>query len=136
MRRMSKTELVARLTERVMAQDADACAQCYTEDATLITPAGTMNGKDAIRDFFDGRFKSFSDRDIQEELTDEDGDVDCVAVIHLTHTGPMVLPNGETLEATGKRIRLDAKEHYSFDGDLIKTHRMEFDPDQTASQLV
>jgi uncharacterized protein (TIGR02246 family) len=132
---MPKTQLVAHLTSHVIGQDADACARCYTEDAVLVTPAGTVKGRDEIRSFFDDRFRSFSDRDIQEELTEVDGDVDCIAVLHLTHTGPLVLPNGQTLEATGRRIRLDARELYSFDGDLIKSHRMEFDPAQAATQL-
>ena len=132
---MTRPELVARLTARVMTRDADACAECYTQDAELISSVGTVKGKDEIRDFFKGWFQSYDDIQIEEELTEEDGEVSCVAVNYLTHVAPTALPDGNTIDATGKRIRIDATERYSFDGDLIKTHRMEFDPNQMVSQL-
>ena len=118
-----------------MTRDADACADCYTDDAILISSIGTVSGKDEIREFFDGWFQAYSDFDIKDELTEEGEEVSCVALGYQTHTAPSVLPNGVRIEATGRRIRIDAKERYSFEGDLIKTHHMEFDPEQIISQL-
>jgi ketosteroid isomerase-like protein len=132
---MTRSDLVARLTARVMQKDADACAECYTQNAELISSVGTVKGKDEIREFFSGWFDSYDDIQIEEELTERNGEVHCVAVNYLTHVAPTTLPDGEQIDATGKRIRIDATEQYTFEGDLIKTHRMNFDPEQMISQL-
>jgi ketosteroid isomerase-like protein len=132
---MDRTHLVAQLTSRVLAKDADACAKCYTEDAELVSSAGTVKGRAEIRDWFETWFKSYSDLENSEELTNEGDEVFCIGVNHLTHTAPTVLPNGEKLEATGRRIKIVAEERYSFDGDLIKKHLMSWDANEMVSQL-
>ena len=50
------TDLVARVAAAWAANDADASAELYTPDATVVTAGSTMVGREAIRAFMAGAF--------------------------------------------------------------------------------
>ncbi|GAC1356945.1 MAG: nuclear transport factor 2 family protein [Ktedonobacteraceae bacterium] len=62
----SAAELAKRTPEEIFAhhaqslgmEDPDAVVLDYADTASLITPAGVLRGKDAIRDFFVGTFQA------------------------------------------------------------------------------
>jgi hypothetical protein len=131
----TKAQLGQKLTDYCMEKDAEACAACYTDDAELASPLGTARGTAEIRQFFEGWFAAFEDYDIVDDLTEDGDTLHCDSVCKATHVGPMELPNGEVLPATGRRITINAHEVTLWEGDLIKRHTMEFDIDALIGEL-
>ena len=131
----SKPELGQRLTDSVMKMDAAACAACYAPDAELVSPNGVVRGREEIREFFDGWFQAFDDHEITDEFSEEGDVLVCHSVAKLTHVAPATLSTGQTVEATGRRVTVHAVERLTFQDNLIKTHNMEFDPQELADQL-
>src|SRR5258707_4284364 len=51
-------EIFAHHGQALGAEDLDATVMDFADTAVLVTPDGVRRGKDAIRHFFDGRFKA------------------------------------------------------------------------------
>ncbi len=85
--------------------DLDGMADAYTEDAVQVTPDGTFQGRAAIRGHWSQEKAAFPDRRVAIGLIVEQGDTIAAEWTWAgTHTGPLVLPDGTELPATGKRV--------------------------------
>ena len=70
----------------------------YTEDATLVTPFGTAQGRAAIREALSRDKAAFPDRTLTLDVSVEQGDTIANEwTVAGTHTGPLVMPDGTEL---------------------------------------
>jgi hypothetical protein len=88
--------------------DAKRAVQFYTEDATLWEPLpGEIKGRKAIQEYLESLLQSFPD--ISAEIRNVFGSNDWFAaelIVRGTNTGPIDLPTGDTISATGRPVEL------------------------------
>ena len=92
----------------VLNRDIDAVMEFYADDAELILP-GTppVKGKDAIRGAWQAYMTAFPDEHPTAIRHLADGSTAITEwAVAQTHTGPLVMPTGDVLPATGKAIKL------------------------------
>ena len=116
--------------------DLDGLANSYAEDATLITPDGTAQGRAAIREQWGREKAAFPDRTVTEGVIFEQGDTIATEFTWAgTNTGPLVLPDGTELPPTGKRVQTKGMELVRVRDGKIATHHEYWDNMALAGQL-
>lgn len=134
---MSESRTVAdRVTESVVREDLEAVIACYGPDAVLIAPEGTFKGREQIAEFFAAWFDPFSEV-VVEETTKAEWDNKTLDewTLSCTHTGPLAMPTGENVPATGKRITVRGADVCTVEGGLVTEHRMYYDQVEVLGQL-
>jgi ketosteroid isomerase-like protein len=104
-------ELLDRGAAVYNAGDLDGYVDLYTDDAVLVTPEGTFKGKREIRERFARELTALTD--INFTVTSYVEGRDTFAdefTLSGTHTGPILLPDGTELPATGRRIEINCME--------------------------
>ena len=92
----------AQFEVRFGSQDYDGLPELFSDDAVYTAPAGRHEGRDGIRSWFDGWAESFSDVRFVSSLVVEQGDaVVAEWVWRARHTGPLTMPGGSSVPATG-----------------------------------
>ena len=130
-------QVMDRMTDAVTNRDLTALAGLYAEDAVADTPdEGVLKGREQIAGYL-GRFlNAFPDLRWEEARKYESGDT---AVdegwVAGTNTGAIVLPNGETVPATGRVARIRECDIATVSGGVITSHRFYFDQMDVLSQL-
>jgi ketosteroid isomerase-like protein len=124
----SPADLRQRFLAAVRGNDPTAVAALYHEDAVLIAPEGTYEGRDYVEAYYRLQFRSFPDGRLNVLATYECGD----ALIGEwtfagTNTGPLELPSGETLEPTGRAVTQRGADVAVLRGDRIQVHRVYYD---------
>jgi steroid delta-isomerase-like uncharacterized protein len=129
-------ELMDRITEAVMARDADAFAEIYADDVVADTPdEGRLVGRQALVDwlmrfgqaFPDTSFEMIGTLDTDDRAADE-------AYLTATHTGTLQMPDGD-LPPTGRRIRIRECDAITVEGGKVVSHRFYFDQVELLTQL-
>jgi steroid delta-isomerase-like uncharacterized protein len=109
---MTNRELLDYYVERYNAGDLDAIMDLYAEDAVQGMPDGVFQGREAIRQRLWRELEAIPD--VTHTVTSfvEQGDAFCDEWTFVgTHTGgPLTLPNGDELPATGKRVEVKGME--------------------------
>jgi len=107
------------------AGDVEGFVNSYTEDATLVNPFGTFEGRAAIREHWSREKAAFPDRAITLDVLVEQGDTLADEWTFVgTHTGPLVMADGTELPPTGKRIELKGMELVQLrDGKIAAQHQ-------------
>lgn len=97
-----------RLHDAMNQHDAEACAACYTDTASLAQPeTEILRGRDAIAQDFRSLFRAFPDLTFTHRHRLFEGDVAAVEYTFSgTHKGALNFPEG-TLEPTGRGITLE-----------------------------
>ena len=96
--------LLERYVELYNAGDLDGVMDLYAEDAVQLMPDGTFEGRSAIRDRLAKELAAFADE----------------WVFVGRHTGPLQLPDGTELAATGKRVEMPGMEFVKVrDGKIV-----------------
>jgi predicted ester cyclase len=130
-------EVLDRLTEAVMRGQVDELPNLYADEATMVTPdAGEVRGRDAIaeylgtfsRAFPDASWEALSQLEVGDTAMDEGWFIG-------THTGPLATPTGESIPATGKRVRLRECDVATVENGRITSHRFYFDQMDFLEQL-
>jgi steroid delta-isomerase-like uncharacterized protein len=130
-------ELMDRLTEAATGGDVDALAEIYADDARLVTPdQGELEGRAAVvaymsqfvQAFPDGKFEPLNKLEVGNTAIDEGWFVG-------THTGPLETPDGETIPATGKAVRVRSCDLATVENGRITSHRFYFDQLEFLGQL-
>ncbi len=118
------------------AGDVEGLVNLYTEDATLVTPWGTFEGRAAIHEAWRRDKAAFPDGTLTLDVLVEQGDTlaDEWTIVG-THTGPLVMPDGTELPPTGKQIELKGMELVQLRGGKIAVHRLYWDNMAVAGQL-
>jgi len=130
-------EVMDRATAAMMAKDPEAAAVCYAADAVATTPdEGEISGREAISKYLVQLIEAFPDVGYEYVQQHESGlvAIDEGYVIG-TNTGPLLMPSGESLPATGKQIRVRSCDVANVEGGLITTHRFYFDQMEFLGQL-
>jgi|SRR5262245_1152364 len=109
---MSNRELLDRYVERYNDGDLDGVMDLYAEDAVQGMPDGIFEGKEAIRERLAQELTAIPDVTHTVVSFVEQGDAFCDEWTFVgTHTGgPLTLPNGDALPATGKRVEVSGME--------------------------
>jgi ketosteroid isomerase-like protein len=130
-------EVMDRVTEAVFKKDSEALKALYASDAVAETPdQGTLNGPDAIAEYLGEFLVAFPDASYDAVHAHESGSnaIDEGYFVG-THTGPLTGPDGETIEGTGKSVRLRACDIAPVEGGVVTSHRFYFDNMELIQQL-
>jgi ketosteroid isomerase-like protein len=130
-------EVMDRVTAAVMSGDSDALKALYAPDAVAETPdQGTIRGRDQIAAYMGEFATAFPDASWEELYKHETSDTAIDEGYFVgTNTGPMTGPNGETIAATGKRVRARECDVATVDNGVVTSHRFYFDMQDWLRQL-
>jgi ketosteroid isomerase-like protein len=103
------------LLERAVAVynegDLNGYVDLYTEDAVLTTPEGAIKGKNDLRERFARELNALSDIRFDVISYVEGGDMFADEFrLAGTHTGPLSMPDGTELPATGRHVEIRGME--------------------------
>jgi steroid delta-isomerase-like uncharacterized protein len=130
-------EVMDRLTEAVMKGDLEALNAVYAPDAVIETPdRGTIRGRDEAAAYLaefaaafpDAQWESVHEYEAGATAIDEGFFVG-------TNTGVMSGPTGETIPATGRRVRARECDVATVESGKITSHRFYFDQLDWLQQL-
>jgi len=130
-------EVMDRVTAAGQAGDHEALAACYAENAVVVAPdAGELRGREAIVEWAFSLDEAFPDGGYESAAKYEDGDTAIdEGYLNGTHTGPLRLPTGDEVPATGRSIHVRVCDIARVEGGLIVAHHYYFDNDEFAQQL-
>ncbi len=114
----------------------EGVANCFTEDAVVVTPFGTAEGRAAILEFLRGDKAAFPERNVTIDVIVEQGDTIATEYTSVaTNTGPLVMPDGTELPPTGKQIETKGMELVHMRYGKIAMHHMYWDNMAAIRQL-
>ena len=130
-------EVMDRVTDAAFAEDQEALKKLYATDAVAETPdQGSVSGADAITAWFGQFSTAFPDASWESAHKHESRNVAIdEGYVVGTHTGPLPLPGGESVPATGKKVRVRACDAATVENGLVKSHRFYFDQMELLEQL-
>ncbi|GAA0410469.1 hypothetical protein GCM10009530_73700 [Microbispora corallina] len=129
-------ELADEVLSAVNDHDVDRVLRCFRSDAVLVTPIGVAEGREQIAWYYEHLIKGFPDicMTVWNKVTCSDPAF-TEWTLTGTHTGPFLLPDGEVLEGTGRRITVRGCGACTVEDGRIVTHRDYFDQLELLSQL-
>jgi steroid delta-isomerase-like uncharacterized protein len=130
-------EVMDRLTEVMTSNDVEALRSLYAEDAEAVTPdQGTITGREAIVAYVTGFRTGFPDALVEVVHKHETADTAIdEAYVMGTNSGPIETPDGQSIPATGKQIRVRECDVATVRDGVITSHRFYFDQTEFLSQL-
>lgn len=132
----SLRDLAERAFQVANAGDVESLVSLYAEDATLVNPLGTFEGRPAIHEYWSRQRVAFPDTTATLGVTVEQGDTGADEyTIAMTNTGPLVMPDGTELPPTGKRIEFKGMDLVQARDGKIVVHHQYWDGMAIAGQL-
>jgi uncharacterized protein (TIGR02246 family) len=132
----SLRDLAEQAAQLYNAGDVEGFVNLYTEDATLVTPGGTFEGRAAIHEYWNRDKAAFPDRTVTLDVSVEQGGTLADEWTWVgTHTGPLVMPDGTELPPTGKRVEFKGMELVQHRDGKAAVHHMYWDYMAAAGQL-
>jgi ketosteroid isomerase-like protein len=131
-------DILDQVTDAVMTlKDLTAVAACYSDDAVAITPdQGQITGRDGIVEYLGHFMEAFPDAQFDHLAKHESGNVAIDEGYFVgTNTGDLQVPGGESIPATGKKVRVRDCDIVVAEGGLIQEHRFYFDQMEFLGQL-
>lgn len=129
-------ELLERYVGLYNKGDLDGVMELYAEDAEQGMPDGTFRGRSAIRERLARELAAFPDIDFGfTSLVEQDDAFADEWWFVGTHTGPLVLPDGTELPATGKRVEMKGMELVRVRDGKIVVDNLYYDNLSVAAQL-
>ncbi len=118
------------------AGDLEGLANLYTEDAKLVNPSGTAQGRAAIREQWSRDKAACPDCTVNIDMIVEQGDTIASEFTWVaTHTGPVVMPDGTERPPTGKRVEIKGMELLHVRDGKAAVHHGYWDNMAVAGQL-
>ncbi|RKO26076.1 nuclear transport factor 2 family protein [Pseudarthrobacter phenanthrenivorans] len=119
------------------SKDKEALAGCYAADAVAYTPdKGELRGRDAITGYLFAFWEAMPDVRYEDTAKYEAGNVAVnEGFVVGTNTGPLRLPSGETLPASGRTLRIRSCDVTKVEGGEIVSHHFYFDQLEFLGQL-
>ena len=130
-------KVLDQLTEAFFNQDYAAVEELYAPDAVAVTPdQGELKGAGAAIEYTKQIIEAFPDVKYEPQFKHESGNtaIDEGWIVG-TNSGPLPLPTGETLPATGKRIRVRSADAAIVENGRVTSHRFYFDQMEFLGQL-
>lgn len=116
--------------------DVEAYCSLYSDDAVLSTPEGRFEGRASVLPYVQSQFSMFPDVQVAvERHLEQDGLYIGEFRVRGTNTGPVPLPEGGEMEATGKAVEVYGVEVVRVRGDQIVQHDMLWDRLSLLEQL-
>lgn len=131
-------EVMDRLTMLAVEEhDLPSALNCYAEDAVVMTPdAGEVRGRDHIAEYWSQFVDAFPDSHYEHVGRYEAGGTAIDEGYYTgTHLAPMTTPSGETVPATGRRVRLRSCDVATVADGRIVEHHLYFDQADLLDQL-
>ncbi|GAA3647218.1 hypothetical protein GCM10022224_007550 [Nonomuraea antimicrobica] len=130
-------DLKHRLGVAVNDHDLRKVLDCYQPDAVYVTPAGIAEGHEQIAWLHNQFLRGFPDFHMTAwfELGDCDNPTVTEWTYTGTHLGPFLLPDGQEIAATGRRIAIRATCNAHVTDGRISSHREYYDQLELYSQL-
>jgi predicted ester cyclase len=125
------------LTDAIFGQDADAMLKLYHRDAVAVTPDhGELHGHTQIMGHMLQFMSAFPDAKYERRSAFESGNtaIDEGYLVG-THSGPLLMPHGQTLAPTGKSVRMRACDLATVENGVVTSHRLYFDQMDFLGQL-
>jgi hypothetical protein len=130
-------EVMDRLNKAMEVKDKETLARSYATDAVAYTPdQGELRGRDAITSYLFEFWESMPD--VRYDQTGRHGSGNVAideGIIIGTNTGPLRLPSGETLQPTGRELRVHSCDVATVENGEITSHHFYFDQVEFLSQL-
>lgn len=129
-------QLVDKATAAYNAGDIEEFCSYYADDAVYTSPDGVYTGRQAILDAWLGTQEAFPDGHVEVTLQVDDGS--CVVsewTFTGTNTGPITMPDGTQIPATGQRVQVPGIDITEIRDGQITSHRMYFDNVAAFTQL-
>ena len=130
-------ETIDRMTAAMVNHDVAALAAAYAEDAVAVTPdEGELKGRDQIVRYLGGFLSAIPDFTWEPLAEHESGDtsIDEGWVVG-TNTGPLPLPDGSIMPATGRAVRVRSCDIATVAGGVIVRHHFYYDQMELLTQL-
>ena len=103
-------EFLEQMTALWAKGDVDGVVGYYADDATLTVPGATVQGRGQLRDYWAGQMTG-SDKSAELGRSVESGDVVFSEfLVAATMTAPLPMPDGSSVEPTGRRAELKGLE--------------------------
>src|SRR5436190_21863455 len=118
------SDVVVRYFKALSAGGVDSAVDLVADGGDFRTPMGALHGKDQIRGYL-GVFEAAFPRaayDLDKILEDR-GKVAAEGTYRAVHQGPMVLPDGMTLAATGRQVETPFVTMLDVEAGAIVSHR-------------
>ena len=130
-------EVMDRVTDAILRGDLEALKGLYAQDAVAETPdQGTITGRDQIAAYLAEFGTAFPDASWVERYKHEGGDTAIDEGVFVgTNTGTMTGANGETIPATGRRVRARECDIVTVENGVVTSHRLYFDVQDIPTQL-
>jgi ketosteroid isomerase-like protein len=127
-----------RLTEALTTKpDLKVIAELYAEDAVALTPdAGEIHGRDNIVEYWRQMTEAMPEARFESVYAYESGDTAIdEGVFSGRNTGPIQLPDGQSLPATQREIRIRGVDLATVRNGQIVSYRVYFDQLDFLDQL-
>ncbi|MEU6380117.1 nuclear transport factor 2 family protein [Streptomyces sp. NPDC046909] len=130
-------EVMDRLTEAVTHPDLKVIAELYAEDAVAYTPdEGEIHGRDNIVEYWRQMTEAVPEASFETLHSYEVGDTAIDEGFYSgRNTGPLALPTGDSLPATGKEVRIRGVDLATVKEGRITEYRLYFDEMEFLGQL-
>jgi predicted ester cyclase len=124
------------LTDAMNRHDLDAIADGYGQQVVVNSPDGTFEGRQAATAYLESFLGAFPDLTVNVWSKVTSGDLVCDEwTLTGTNTGPLPLPDGSTLPATGKRVELRGCDIAALEDGQVISHRLYYDNVDFLTQL-
>ena len=119
------------------ARDLATLAGFYRPDVVLVNPdAGELKGREQAVERDRVFMEAFPDAEMEIVASYESGDTAILEwVFGGTNTGPLPLPDGRTLPATGKRVSIRGADVATYEGGAIVSLHTYYDQVELMTQL-
>ena len=108
--------------------DVEAAVALLAPGADFRTPIGAVPVPDGVRGMLQGYGDAFPGHRFEVQRTVTSGDDVVVEGVWVgTHTGPMHLPDGTSIPATGRSVAIPYATVFKLDGDRIAMHHAYWD---------
>jgi len=117
-------------------RDRDALQRLLTDDVRAWTPSLSTESLDELIAELDRRDDAFSDIDLETTPLDVGGAFACIEwTVAMTHTGPIRLASGDSIEPSGLRVTLHGVTVAEFEDERICSVRQYWDEFAVLDQL-
>jgi ketosteroid isomerase-like protein len=133
----SRKDVLLRALEAEVGGGSDDLSALFTEDVVGWSPYASVSGLTALAELAALRDLAFSNVVLSFRGLDEVGNKAFAEwLVEADHTGPLVLGDEATLEATGRHVQLAGATVADFRDGKIRSYRTYFDDISLIEQLV
>jgi ketosteroid isomerase-like protein len=130
-------DIMDRLTRALVSKDFETVSTLYAQEAVAVDPgAGKIKGAEGIVEFYRTFLDAFSDLNWEPLHQHESGNTAFdEGYLVGTNSGPIALPSGDSIPATGKSMRLRECDAVTVENGVITSHRFYYDQMEFLGQL-